>query len=93
MHQDRQAGRRLDAQRGGDVKDTVDSRALKIAAEIMQAAGLCRHESPMKCKKIYVDGNVCSKCIKAWLIAKAKKELKKEDPDGLDNQSNPAPEL
>ena len=62
------------------MKDTVDSRALKIAAEIMQAAGLCRHESPMECKRIHVDGKICSRCLKSWLIAKAKKELKKEDP-------------
>lgn len=60
------------------MKDSVESRALKIATEVMQAAGLCRHESPMQCKKIHVDRNICSKCIKAWLVAKAKKELRKE---------------
>ena len=29
------------------MKDTVDSRAVKIAAKVMQAAGLCRYESPV----------------------------------------------
>lgn len=27
------------------MKDTVDSRAVKIAAKVMQAAGLCRYDS------------------------------------------------
>ena len=30
------------------MKDTVDSRAVKIAAKIMQADGLCRHDSVEK---------------------------------------------
>lgn len=27
------------------MKDTIDSRAVKIAARVMQAAGLCRYDS------------------------------------------------
>lgn len=30
------------------MKDTVDSRAVKIAAKIMQADGLCRYDSVEK---------------------------------------------
>ena len=56
------------------MKDTVDSRAVKIAAKIMQADGL----SVEKCRRVYVDEATCERCIRAWLISKAKKELKKE---------------
>ena len=60
------------------MKDTVDSRAVKIAAKVMQAAGLCRYNDVSKCRRIYVDEAVCDECIRAWLISQAKKELKKE---------------
>ena len=60
------------------MKDTVDSRAVKIAAKVMQAAGLCRYDSIDKCHRIYVDEAICERCIRSWLISKAKKELKKE---------------
>lgn len=60
------------------MKDTVDSRAVKIAAKIMQADGLCRYDSVEKCRRVYVDEDTCERCIRAWLISKAKKELKKE---------------
>lgn len=60
------------------MKDTVDSRAVKIAAKVMQAAGLCRYDSIDKCRRVYVDETICEKCIRSWLIFKAKKELKKE---------------
>ena len=60
------------------MKQTEDAKALKIAAEIMQAAGLCRYDSPLKCRRLYVDSTTCSKCIRQWLLTKARKELKKE---------------
>lgn len=60
------------------MKDTVESRAVKIAAKIMQAAGLCRHESVMSCRRVYVDESVCDECLRKWLIAKARKELREE---------------
>lgn len=60
------------------MKETVEARAIKIAAKVMQAAGLCRYESPTKCRKVYVDEAICDKCIRAWLISKAKKELASE---------------
>lgn len=55
--------------------ETVEGRALTIAAKIMVAAGLCRHDNPLKCKKFAEDNADCDKCIRAWLINKAKKEL------------------
>lgn len=64
------------------MKDTEEARALKIAAKIMQAAGLCRYDSPMKCRRIRTDAETCDKCIRAWLIAKARKELKEEAHEG-----------
>lgn len=58
--------------------ETVESRAVTIAARVMVSAGLCRYDSPLKCKKFAVDDAVCDKCIRKWLISKAKKELKEE---------------
>lgn len=61
------------------MKDTVDGRAVKIAAKVMQAAGLCRYESVTSCRHIYVDERTCEKCIRSWLISKSKSELRKEE--------------
>lgn len=58
--------------------ETVEARAVSIAAKIMVAAGLCRHDNPLKCKKFAVDDAACDKCIRRWLISKAKKELEGE---------------
>lgn len=60
------------------MKDTVEMRALKIAAAIMQADGLCRYESVSQCRRLYVSETTCRNCIRQWLITKAKKELRKE---------------
>lgn len=60
------------------MKETVESRAVTIAAKVMQAAGLCRYDTPEKCRRVYVDEPTCNKCIKTWLLTKARKELKKE---------------
>ena len=60
-------------------KETVEQRAVKIAAKIMVAAGLCRYETPMKCGKAYVCDSVCDKCIRSWLLSKARAALKKEE--------------
>ena len=62
------------------MKETVEKRAVKIAAKVMQSAGLCRYDTPRKCHRLYVDETTCDKCIEAWLISKARKELKKECP-------------
>ncbi len=60
------------------MKDTEEGRALKIATKIMVAAGLCRYESAIQCKRIYTDDATCEKCVRSWLLAKARKELKEE---------------
>lgn len=60
------------------MKETVDARAVKIAAKVMTAAGLCRYDSPMKCRRLYTDQTTCDACIRRWLLNKAKKELKRE---------------
>ncbi len=60
------------------MKDTVEKRALKIAAKIMYRAGLCRYDSPLKCRKALVGAETCERCIRSWLIGKARGELKKE---------------
>lgn len=61
------------------MKETAEARAVKIAAKIMQAAGLCRYDHPMKCRRLYTDDTICEKCIRGWLMAKARKELKQEE--------------
>ncbi|MDD2956384.1 MAG: hypothetical protein PHD67_08730 [Oscillospiraceae bacterium] len=58
--------------------ETVEARALKIAAKVMQAAGLCRYDTVEKCRRGYVDDTTCDQCIREWLLSKAKKELAKE---------------
>ena len=55
------------------MKDTVEGRAVKIAAKIMQAAGLCRYDDVEKCRRIYVDEKTCDECIRRWLLTKARK--------------------
>jgi len=54
---------------------TVEGRAVEIAAAVMQAAGLCRYESVDKCRRAYPTETDCERCIKNWLLAKARKEL------------------
>ncbi len=58
--------------------DSVEKRALKIAAAVMQRAGLCRYDSYEKCRKIFVYPGTCEKCIRNWLLNKARAELKRE---------------
>ena len=60
------------------MKDTVEVRALKIAAAIMQVDGLCRYERASQCRRLYVTEKTCETCIRQWLISKAKKELREE---------------
>lgn len=55
------------------MKETVESRALNTAAKTMQEAGLCRYDTPTKCRRAYTNDTTCAKCIKAWMISKAKR--------------------
>lgn len=59
-------------------KETDEARAVKIAAKIMQAAGLCKYDSVEKCHRIYVTEETCDRCIEKWLLAKARRERKGE---------------
>lgn len=59
--------------------ETVEARAVKIAAKIMLADGLCRHEDPEKeCSRGYLGGEMCERCIRAWLMTRARVELARE---------------
>lgn len=60
------------------VKEGVEQRAVRIAAKVMVAAGLCRYDSVYKCRRIYVYESTCEECIRSWLLSKAKKELREE---------------
>lgn len=61
---------------------TVEKRAVEIAAVIMVRAGLCRFNSYDKCRRLGpVSERDCARCIKLWLLGKAKKELAREKED------------
>ena len=57
------------------MQTTVERRAVKIAAKIMSAAGLCRYDTPLKCRRLWTDMTTCDKCLEQWLLRKAKAEL------------------
>jgi len=60
-------------------EQTVEKRAVEIAAVIMARAGLCRFNSYDKCRRLgLVSERDCTRCLKLWLIGKAKKELARE---------------
>lgn len=57
---------------------TVERRAVRIAAVVMQAAGLCRYESYQDCRRVWPpEEEDCVKCIERWLLSKARRELAK----------------
>lgn len=58
--------------------ETVEARAVKIAAKIMQADGFCRYDDVDKCRRVYVTEETCERCIRSWLLTKAKVELIRE---------------
>ena len=58
--------------------DTIEGRAVKIAAKVLQDAGVCRYDDVSKCRRLYLDESTCEKCIKTWLLTKARKELELE---------------
>ena len=61
---------------------TVEKRAVEIAAVIMTRAGLCRYSSYDKCRRLgLVSERDCARCLKLWLLGKAKKELAREKED------------
>lgn len=60
-----------------DFMETVNRRAVHIAAVIFQAAGLCRYEDN-KCRRLDRSEAGCVKCMELWLLQKARKELNEE---------------
>lgn len=56
-------------------RETKEQRAVKIAAYLIRELGGCIHDSPMKCRRLYVDEATCEKCIRSFLLRKAEKEL------------------
>lgn len=61
------------------MKETVEALAVKIAARVMVADGLCRYESVDQCRRMFVTEETCARCIRSWLLAKAKTELRREE--------------
>lgn len=61
------------------MKDTIEIRAVKIAAKVLVNDGVCRYESVDQCRRLFVTEEVCRKCIRSWLLSKARSELRKED--------------
>ena len=51
---------------------------MKIAAKVMVAAGLRRYDTVDKCRRVYVTEATCDACVRAWLLSKARKELREE---------------
>lgn len=63
--------------------ETVEERALTIAARVLEADGVCRYDDPVKCRRVFPpEPEECAGCIRRWLLSKAKKELKKEGAIG-----------
>lgn len=60
-------------------EQTVEKRAVEIAAVIMARAGLCRYSSYDKCRRLggLVTERDYTRCLKLWLINQAKRELAK----------------
>nr|DAG48459.1 MAG TPA: Protein of unknown function (DUF1244) [Caudoviricetes sp.] len=45
----------------------------------MQEMGCCKYEhGSRQCRRTYLTDDVCRRCIKDWLMAKARYELKRE---------------
>lgn len=58
--------------------ETEARRAVHIAAVVMQAAGLCRYDTYAKCRRFDQTDDACVDCIEKWLLAKARREIRKE---------------
>lgn len=60
------------------MKETPEARAVKIAAETLRKAGVCKYGSVTRCSRVYADERTCNKCLAGWLMAEARKQLEKE---------------
>lgn len=54
-------------------------QAVRIAARIIQLVGLCRYESREQCRRVHKNVLVCERCIRSWLLSKARKELREHE--------------
>ena len=64
--------------------ESTEQRAVKIAAKVMAAAGLGLTDHPELCRKSGVERGNCDKCIRGWLLSKARQELKQEELEGME---------
>ena len=60
------------------MKETTEARAVKIAANALREAGVCKHKSVLKCSRLFVDERTCNQCLAGWLLSRARQELEKE---------------
>lgn len=52
--------------------ENLELLALEVAARVMEAAGLCRHESRNLCRRKLITKPVCEKCLAEWCLNRAK---------------------
>lgn len=57
------------------MRETKEQRAVKIAAYLIRELGDCTHGDASKCRRMSQDDQMCEKCIRNFLLRKAKKEL------------------
>jgi len=50
------------------------SKALDIACKWLEEAGACKHFSGFLCDKDFTKPGVCAKCLRTFLLRKAKEE-------------------
>lgn len=59
--------------------ETEEHRALVIAARLLEENGVCRAANAGKpCVRFFPPDEDCQGCIKNWLMARARRELKRE---------------
>ncbi len=54
-------------------QETIEGRAVKIAARILQENGFCPR--PKGCTRVYLSDEGCTGCIKRYLIGAAKRKI------------------
>ena len=73
------------------MNNTIESRAVMIAAKMMQAAGLCRYDTPDKCRRLCPTELDCQTCIRQWLLTKAKKEIDSQHEEKKETKETLSP--
>ena len=63
-------------------REAILARAVKIAAQMMTDNAICKNGNERGCSRVYAPSPTdCDGCIRRFLIAKAKKELDREEKD------------